>query len=311
MADLFLKVHERRAWSYQIHFLTTMSELIAFRDAALRLVAGGRADEILNNRPAPPASAVQPDVALRRAMNALRAEAISADGATVDYARLRQSAAYDSYCTQLTPQLRAFDLATLNTRAARLAFWINIYNALVIDAVIAYAIQRSVAESFYGLAFFRRAAYQIGGLRFSLDDIEHGVLRANRGSPFIPGPQFAASDPRLLHIVEPLDPRIHFALNCASRSCPPIAFYDPERIDEQLDMAARTFVAADTAIDDEQGALRISQIYNWYRDDFDGAAGVVRLLQRYLPADERLRWLNARSSVKLIYTRYNWDLNTT
>ncbi|NJM06052.1 DUF547 domain-containing protein [Candidatus Gracilibacteria bacterium] len=287
-----------------------MNDYIFLRDSALRLLLGDRSDAVLNERPAPTAlSGPQLAAALRSATLALRAEAIADDGLLVDYRRLRASAAYAAYRIQLTPQLHAFDLTTLNSRWERLAFWCNVYNALVIDAVIAYGVQRSVSERLFGLSFFRTAAYTIGGLRFSLDDIEHGILRANRGSPFLPGPQFASADPRLNHVVEPPDLRIHFALNCASRSCPPIAFFAAERVDAQLDLAARSFVAADTVVDAEQGLVRISQIYSWYRADFDGPAGVVRFLQRYLPNDERRRWLNSRQSVGLFYTPYNWDLN--
>ncbi len=198
------------------------------------------------------------------------------------------------------------------TREERLAFWINVYNALVIDAVIAFGVEESVTEGVAGVVrFFRCAAYNVGGQRFSAEDIEHGVLRANHGHPYVPGPQFSSSDPRAPWVVSPLDPRIHFALNCASRSCPPIGVYDAENIDAQLDLATANFVNAEVEIDPEAGELRLSRIFQWYTGDFGGRAGVIDFLLAHLPADEKREWLAShRQDVALSYQPYDWTLNT-
>lgn len=111
-------------------------------------------------------------------------------------------------------------------------------------------------------------------------------------------------------MLTPLDPRIHFALNCASRSCPPIATYAAERIEAQLELATRSFVAADTGIDPGRGALVVSAIYGWYRADFGGPGGIVQFIRSYLPADERRDWLDAQAEVDLIFSRYDWALNS-
>lgn len=262
---------------------------------------------------AAPAGAPGADVAeaIKRAANRLKAAAVLDDGRRVDYGLLRTSAAYAEYRDVFTPQLRSFDPATLVGDQARLAFWINIYNALIIDAVIAFGVQNSVAEGFLGTTtFFRRAAYIVGGGRVSADDIEHGILRANRGSPFIPGPQFSHDDPRRPWTVAQLDPRIHFALNCASRSCPPIGVYDAGRLDAQLDLAAANFVAHDVEVVPSEGLVRLSSIFRWFADDFGGQAGVVKLLLSYLPEDEKRQWLAAQAGkVRLSYRAYDWGLN--
>lgn len=281
--------------------------LINLREAALAVLTGERTAAPLNagatDLPAP-----TPDLpaALAAALRALKAAAVSADGLRADYAALAVAPAFHHYRAALAPQLAGFDPATLATRAARLAFWINLYNLLVLDAVVALGVRRSVADRLAGLAFFRQASYLVGGLRFSLEEIEHGVLRANAGNPFLPGPQFAANDPRLSLAVAPVDPRVHFALNCASRSCPPIAAYDAERLDAQLELAARAFVAADAELDG--ATLHLSSIFDWYRADFGGYAGVVRFVRAYLPDDERRR-LAALSELDLAFKPYDWGLN--
>jgi hypothetical protein len=250
--------------------------------------------------------------ALKRVANALKAAGIDEAGQQVDYARLQASDAYAALRHDLTPRLHSLDLSALATRQQRLAFWINLYNVLVIDAAITFGVSRSVSEGRLGLvSFFRRAAYDVGGQRFSANDIEHGILRANRPSWTIPGPQFGPADPRLAWRVTPLDPRIHFALNCASRSCPPIGVYDAASIDAQLDLAAASFAANDVVIDTRAGTVRLSSIFKWYAGDFGGRAGVLTLLKERLPDGEGRDWLRQQGPyVKLIYHPYDWALNS-
>lgn len=290
-----------------------MNELLALREAALSLVTGVRAGEALNVPPPaghPPAG---PELAdrLAAAVRALKIAAASDDGIAVDYAALRDSPAYADYIEQVTPLLVTFDPSVLADRGTRMAFWINLYNGMVLDGVVAYAVRRSVRAGLGGLSFFRRIAYIVGGYRLCADDIEHGMLRANAGNPFLPGPQFADDDPRLAWAISPLEPRIHFALNCASRSCPPIAVYDGARIETRLDLAARSFVGADTDLDLQTGTLLVSSIFKWYQNDFGGLEGVLRFIHSHLPPDdERRRWIDAHAEVALAFKPYDWSLNT-
>lgn len=229
----------------------------------------------------------------------------------VDYAHLRNSDAYTDYRHTLVPQLRTLDLTTLCSREARLAFWLNLYNALIIDAVIAYGVQRSVTEGPFGVVrFFRRAAYDVGGYHFSANDIEHGILRGNRGFLSFLGPQFGPSDPRRTFVIEPIDVRVHFALNCASRSCPPLRVYHSDRVHEQLDRATRHFIDADVEVQPARGEVHLSSIFGWFTEDFGGREGIVEFVRRYLPErDERRDWLAANDEVRLIYKPYDWRLN--
>lgn len=243
-------------------------------------------------------------------MNAVKAEAIDESGRHVDYARLAESPAFAVY-RRLTPALCELNLAHIITRNERLAFWLNLYNALVIDGVITYGVRHSVAEGRLGvLAFFRRAAYGVGGLRFSCDDIEHGILRGNRGHPVLPGRQFGASDPRRASIIDLPDARVHFALNCGSGSCPPIGVYEADQIDAQLTLATRSFLDQEAALEKLRGELRLPRIFRWFARDFGGRPGIVAFLLHYLPEDDRRAWLEAQGPhARLGYHRYDWSLN--
>ncbi len=294
--------------------MTLMDTLVTARETLLSRSLGFAHDTVLNGAEAagPPLPGPELAAALKRSANALKAAAIDAEGRHVDYDRLSASEAYAALRHDLTPRLRDLDLSTLATREQRLAFWINLYNVLILDATITLGISRSVTEGRLGVvSFFRRAAYGVGGQRFGANDIEHGILRANLPHWAIPGPQFGPRDPRLAWRVTPLDPRIHFALNCASRSCPPIGVYDAARIDAQLDLAAASFVANDVAIDPRTGVVRLSAIFKWYAGDFGGRAGVLAFLKERLPDGEGRDWLRRQGPyVKLIYYPYDWGLNS-
>jgi hypothetical protein len=294
--------------------MTLSDHLVSARETLISRVLGFQEDMVLNETVPLDHASSGSDLAtaLKRAANALKAAGIDETGRQVDYASLQASDAYATLRSDLTPRLRSLDLSALATLERHLAFWINLYNVLVIDAAISFGVSRSVTEGRLGVvSFFRRAAYDVGGQRFSANDIEHGVLRANRPSWAIPGPQFGPSDPRLAWRLPTLDPRIHFALNCASRSCPPIGVYDADRIDAQLDLAAASFVDNDVAIDPRTGVVRLSSIFRWYAGDFGGRAGVLAFLKERLPDGAGRDWLRRQGPyVKLIYYPYDWGLNS-
>lgn len=248
---------------------------------------------------------------LKRAIDMLIVAAMDEEGYNVDYQRLRNSEEYSIYQQDCSVQLRYFNPQSLSTEDARCAFWINLYNVLILDSVIAFVVQRSVTEGRLGLLkFFRRAAYIVDGKPMCLDDIEHGILRGNQGHPAIPGAHFASDDPRLAWSLA-VDPRIHFALNCASRSCPPIQSYSADRLDEELELAAHSFVNSSVDALPEQNQICASMIFRWYERDFGGRQGVLGFLTRYLPNGDRKRFLlDAGESVRLSYLPYDWGLNT-
>ena len=201
-------------------------------------------------------------------------------------------------------EIAGVTLDGLVTRHARLAFWINTYNALVADGITALGARRSVWEV---PDFFARAACRAWDAVLSADDIEHGVLRGNRPSPLAGAPPFARDDARLAHAIVPMDPRIHFAINCGARSCPAVRTYDAERLDAQLDAATRAFVARRvTAVGD---ALVVSEIFKWFRADFDdGPGGLAGFLVSHLDDGAARRRILEGELASLAYEPYDWRL---
>jgi len=225
----------------------------------------------------------------------------------VDYEALRRSRDYRHY-QELAAGLRRFDLASLESDDQKRAFWINLYNAIVIHGIVELGVERSVKEI---PDFFSMIGYRIGDLLFSPDAMEHGLLRANARPPYRIRPFFRGKDPRLGFALTSVDPRVHFALVCGSRSCAPIRFYEADSIDEQLDTAAKSFVnSSEVLVLPEKNKVVLSQIFDWYERDFGGKKGVRQFLLRYLDEDEKRSFIeHGWRETKVEYLFYDWDLN--
>jgi len=219
----------------------------------------------------------------------------------IRYAELRFSRAYATV-VRLAGELIAFDPATLTTDLERIAFWVNVYNALVIHAVTAHDIRRGVVED-RGRAYYRQVGYLVGGQHMSPHAIENGILRRNRPSGLQPAIPFGADDPRLAWMVDTVDPRIHFAVVCGARSCPVVRAFEPARLDAQLDNATRTYLADMVTVDTIRGVLRLPQLFQWYAEDFGrNRAAILAFVRRHVdtPVDGRLA---------IEYAPYDWSLN--
>ncbi len=245
---------------------------------------------------------------LKEIMNLLRGAFFDIKRGRVSYERMAHSELYHEY-VQKSLLLQNFDLESLVSEEEKKAFWINIYNLLVIHGVIALGIRDSVKEV---KNFFRRIYYRIGGMPFNAEDIEHGILRGNRRPPNSFFRVFGKHDPRLRYALKKVDPRIHFALVCASSSCPPIDIYTPEEIDRQLEISARTFLnSGGVILDKDRGTVKLSMIFKWYEKDFGrDKKDLLNFISPYLYRDEDRDYL-ARNAhrLKIQYQEYDWRLN--
>jgi hypothetical protein len=166
----------------------------------------------------------------------------------------------------------------------QLAFWINAYNAMIVAGILdGY----SAENAFKRYRFFKSYSQVIDGEERTPDDIEHGIIR----------PRFH-------------DARTHFALVCASSSCPKLRqeAYVGDRLDAQLDDQARRFLIdpSRNRIDPASGTLELSQIFKWFSADFArGGSTLADFLAPYLTA-EQVRLLRTK---KPTYLDYDWTMN--
>ena len=245
---------------------------------------------------------------LKSAMDRLRVAFFETGTGRVAYERIQDSEIYQSYL-KLSNNLKALDLEVLALREERIAFWVNLYNVIVIHGVIALGIRDSVKEVWN---FFRRVYYQVGEHFFSPDDIEHGILRGNRRPPYAFFRRFRAGDPRLNFIVESLDPRIHFTLVCGSSSCPFIEVYTAENLEEELTIASRAFINSGGAVlDRSRHSISLSRIFLWYAPDFGATqAERLRFIARYLDNEPDRQFIEEHSDrLNVTYLKYDWRLN--
>jgi hypothetical protein len=245
--------------------------------------------------------------ALMRSIRTLRDAFYDTSRGLVDYQALKESDEYQAYRV-LTSGLRDFDLRRLVGRRQKLSFWVNLYNSTVVDGIVSLGIKQTVQEA---PEFFSRLKYIIGGHLFSADDIEHGILRGNTRPWFHMIRQFGPKDLRKAWILKPVDPRIHFALVCGSRSCAPIDYYDAATVHDQLETAAESFVnSSEVMVLPEEGRVLVSEIFRWYQVDFGGKRGVIDFLYDYL-ADEHAREFVRKNAetIQFEYIYYDWNLN--
>ncbi len=175
----------------------------------------------------------------------------------------------------------------------QLAFWLNLYNALTIAQVLSLYPITSIQPKILGFPnwlaffwFFQRPIYRLGERRYSLNDIEHGILRRQWR-----------------------EPRLHFALVCASDGCPLLRpqAYRGQILQQQLEEDAKRFINNPTKVyyEAHSHTLYCSRIFQWYRQDFLRlASSVPAYLQAYLsPAVQLI------PQPRLRYLPYDWSLN--
>ena len=246
---------------------------------------------------------------LQKSILKLYSSFLSEDGNSVDYRGISQSPLFREY-VDMTRKLSSVDLGAL-PEVERKAFFLNLYNALCIHGTVIYGPARlGHLKDFFGNY---KISYEIGGYKFNLDDMEHGIIRNNKNGKQFPDP----SDPRLAHTI-PLDPRIHFALVCGAKSCPPIRIFSADNLDRGLDLAAETFLRGEVDVskgDDGKLSISASKLLMWYGDDMGPSLEhVLRWVAKYLTETDAQAITSALDeggvdAVRVTYKDYNWTSN--
>ena len=200
----------------------------------------------------------------------------------VNYAAIEAYPEFNTYIESLKTE------PTFNNQNEELAYWINAYNALVIKGIL----DGGSPSTFFGRrSFFNGNQYQLAGMKINLNDLERKV------------------------IIPIGEPRIHFAINCASSSCPKLRpqVFTAEELDTQLEHAAKEFIN-DTMrnyFDTKMKVAHISRIFDWFEEDFVKHSGSVqKYLAQYVDNAEVAEQL--RNDVyKIKYLKYDWSLNGT
>lgn len=200
---------------------------------------------------------------------------------------------------QILSQSTLEDLVTeLQTDNQKIAFWVNIYNAF-----IQISLTENPKEYENRGAFFGKKRVKIAGEILSFDDIEHDIIRKSRikWSLGYLRKWFRPKWERKLRIDGNIDWRIHFALNCGAKSCPPIAIYDAKNLDKQFDFMTTTYLKNQTTYNQDTKTANAVALFSWFRGDFGGLCGAKKILFEYKITPEKPKNLDFKS--------YDWTLS--
>lgn len=193
---------------------------------------------------------------------------------SVDYAQFTKNrTVLRLYIAQLGKQMPT----EIWSHEDKLAYWMNAYNALTIDLII----RNQPIESIKDIKKpWKQSLWKLGGTLYNLNEIEHQILRKMG------------------------DPRIHFGINCASFSCPPLLneAFTAKKVDLQLDTLAKKFVNDTQRNTITPELIRVSKIFNWFSKDFNQEGNLIDFLNTY--ADTKIN-----SDAKVLYMDYDWKLN--
>lgn len=200
----------------------------------------------------------------------------------VDYAGIKSDPRFFRYLETL----KSTNPDTFATEEEKLAFWINAYNALAIKGIL----DGLSPSSFFGrVSYFKTTDYEAGGRKMNLYDLERDVI-----IPFD-------------------EPRIHFAIVCASISCPKLRSeaYIADKLDQQLNDNAIAFInnPGKNALSPDRKTIEVSKIFDWFKKDFDKHSGSVQKYIAQFVVDGELAEALAKESYRIKYLKYDWNLN--
>lgn len=207
--------------------------------------------------------------------------AANVDKGSVNYQGFQDSEEFDTYVDYIANKAFTEAASTDN----KLAFYINAYNALAIEGIL----DGSSPSSFFGkIGYFKMDKYTIAGERMNLYDLEHKVIR-----PFG-------------------EPRIHFALVCASTSCPKLRTeaYTQSKLDKQLTENAIDFIndGSKNSFDLKTKKGKISKIFDWFEEDFVEKLSLQKYIAQYVE-DPQIKSALNNEALDLGYMKYDWSLN--
>ncbi|CAN4113863.1 unnamed protein product [Withania somnifera] len=246
---------------------------------------------------------------LGKIMSALLESYASDDRHHLDYMGISNSEEFRRY-TNLVQDLHRVNILTLSADE-KLAFLLNLHNAMAIHAVIRVGHPGGMIDR---RAFFSEFQYIVGGFSYSLSGLKDGILRSNRRAPFSLMKPFASGDRRLEMAFQKVNPLIHFGLCNATRSSPAVRFFTPQSIESELRYAAREYFQRDDAmqVDLAKRTVYLNRMIKWYSADFGQEKEILKWTTGYLDATKAgllTHLMGDGGPVNVVYSSFDWSLN--
>lgn len=245
---------------------------------------------------------------LSKIMSAILESYASEDRRFVDYTSISNSEEFRRYLN-LVHGLQRVDISSLPPNE-KLAFFLNLYNAMVIHAVIRLGHPQGFMDKKSMINDFQ---YLVGGQPYSLSAIKNGVLRSNRRPPYSLTKPFASGDKRLQVALSSVNPLIHFGLCDATRSDPTVRFFTPENVEAELKASTRDFFSnGGIEVDLAKRTVHLTTIIKWFSADFGNDKEILKWVLNYLDSSNAgllTHLLGDWGNVNLVYQSYDWSLN--
>lgn len=244
---------------------------------------------------------------ITKIMSAILEAYASDDRCHVDYIGISNSEEFRRY-VNLTQELHRMNLGELSPDQ-RLAFFLNLYNAMVIHAIIRFGNPEGIMDR----RFFSDFQYVVGGYPYSLSTIKNGILRNNRRPPYFLIKPFGSGDKRLELALSKVNPLIHFGLCDGTRSSPTVRFFSSQGTETELRSAARDFfqrVGMDVDLD--KRTVHLTRIIKWFDSDFGQEKEILKWIMNYLDATKAgllSHLVSDGGSISISYKNYDWSMN--
>ncbi len=222
--------------------------------------------------PKPPKEIKNSEISIHKRWNEILNANVS-DLGKVDYLGIKSSTEFDVYIDILLHNSPEDSW----TKERKLAFWINAYNALTIDLILKHYPLESIKDIKNP---WDQKLWEFDDKYLSLNDIEHEILRKMN------------------------EPRIHFAIVCASKSCPKLqnTAFTAQNLEEKLTNATKEFLADTTKNEISENELKLSKIFKWFKKDFEQDGNLIDFLNKYSA-------IKISNNAKKSFKDYSWDLN--
>ncbi|KAK6921436.1 Glutaredoxin [Dillenia turbinata] len=259
-----------------------------------------------DNKPKPAAMVGQ---RLTKIMSAILESYASEDRRHIDYFAISNSEEFRRY-VNLAQDLHRVDVVELSSNE-KLAFFLNLYNAMVIHAMIRV---RRPNGGIDRRSLYAEFQYLVGGYPYSLTAIKNGILRGNRRPPYTLVKQFGTADKRSEVALLKVNPLIHFGLCDGARSSPTVRFFTSHGIEAELRTAAREFFQrGGIEVDLDKRTVSLTRIFQWFNVDFGQDKEILKWVINYLDSTKAgllTHLLSDGGPINLVYQNYDWSVNS-
>lgn len=222
-------------------------------------------------------------------------------GTKFDYSGFQVSEEFTEMQT-LSAALKIFNLNELNSEDKKTAFWVNTFNMLVLNAVtLDYPVKKINTK------MFAESCYQVGHEVYALDDIEHGLLRANKAKSNGSGSYFTQATPKEAYQLKSNRPGLHFFYYSACKGSARFTVMHEADVSQQIEATVQAELARTVKI--EGSKVYLPKVFKWYSNDFGGKDNIMAFIQTHANSELKTALASLAGKPSIKYQDFDWSIN--